>query len=215
MSSVRSIHSRGWRFFIPGGRCGAYAAKRRQAAAEKALRITVQTSSAALKEVERLRSENEMLEATAAERMFDLVETRQRVQSLEEERDHLRADADELMQRVREFQKSVDADSQSVLETSWDLVKQLREANHEAHRLRSQRRILARHLRKALRKGRAFDRLCDEIDVLFHFWWPLNVCWDAIVRGARRFRLWVERAILIPVFGRRSAADVQEALNHG
>ncbi len=222
MSSVRSIHSRGWRFFVPGGRCGAYAARRKQAEAEKALRITVQTSNAALKQVERLRSENEMLEATAAERMFDLVETRQKVQSLEEERDHLRADATQLMERLRQLQESVDADSQSVLEANWELTKQLRAANHEVIRQRERCWRLVSQLRPARRKLRALDRLVTEYDRLpFH-----RIAWEALFfvtqtafKGVTRlltppFRL-IQWAFLAPFFGRRGATEVQEALNHG
>jgi hypothetical protein len=222
MSSVRSIHSRGWRFFILGGRCGAYAAKRRQAAAEKALRLSVKTSSVALKEVERLRSANEMHEAIAAERMFDLIETRQKVQSLEEERDHLRADADELMQRVREFQQSVDADAQSVMESNWQLVKDLRAANHEVIRQRERCWRLVRLLRPARRKLRALDRALDAYDRLpFHHiaWQALCFVSQTAFKSASRLltpplRL-VQWAFLAPIFGRRGATEVQEALHHG
>lgn len=218
MSSVRSVHSRLWRFFTPGGRCGAWATRCKQAAAkkaavEKALKVSVSTSRSALQEVERLRSAKEMLEATASERMLDLVESRRTIQRLEEERDHLRADADELLQRVCELQKSMDADTQSVLDENWQLVRDLRASNHQILREQDKRQRLIAWIRAS----RSVKRL--SIKLLGFLRSAIVRPFKALTAGLACACRWSCRKLgwltLIPLFGRTGATEIQEALNHG
>lgn len=235
MSSTRSINPRIWRMFVPGGRCGAWAAKRKQAAAEKALRLSLTTSASALKEVERLRLQRRRLarhclefrdRIRLAEQIVDFLqsdrtECRVGLQSmtrwkrrLEEENEHLRADAVMLQERLRQYQRAVDADTESILDASFTLAKDLRCATAEIERLRGQRRILAAHLCAALRKARTWDRMVRFMESeLGSAWWPLNVWWHATVRFGQSAVRRIERISLASLFGRRGGDQAQEAFN--
>lgn len=235
MSSVRSVHPRIWRFFLPGGRCGAYAARRKQASVERALQASLSTSNRALNEVERLKRQRRRLarhclefrdRIRLAEQIVSFLQdgrngcrcellsmTRQKLH-LQEENEHLRADAIMLQDRLRQYQRAVAADTESILDASFTLAKDLRTATGEIQRLRGQRRILAGHLRKTARKARSWDRLsevmnCDSISL----WWPLNVWWRAAAAFCRAAVRKIERIAMIPLFGRRGARQVQEVLN--
>jgi chromosome segregation ATPase len=235
MSSTRSINPRIWRMFVPGGRCGAWAAKRKQAAAEKSLRLSLSTSARAMKEVERLRLQRRRLarhclefrdRIRLAEQIIEFIEdgandhlveiqglTRQ-TRHLQEENEHLRADAIMLQDRLRQYQRAVDADTESILDASFTLAKDLRCATAEIKRLRGQRRILAGHLRNTVRKARSWDHLVEFMDRDFvSFWWPLNVWGRAAANICREAGRQIDRISMIPIFGRRGARQVQEALN--
>lgn len=222
------------RFFVPGGRCGEYLRRRADARLQSALQLSIRTTDRSLKEVERLKAQRrrlarhcldfrdrlkvatsiiESIEMAANGSLVKLLETKREARHLQEENEHLRADASELIKRLRQLNKSIDADSESVREETWGLARDLRIANAEVVRLRGQRKILARHLRKSIKKARAFDGICQFIDTHFSFWWPLNVCWDALLRTGRKIARCCERALLTPLFGRRGAREVQGALD--
>lgn len=231
MSSVRSVHPRIWRFFLPGGRCGAYAARRKQASAERALQASLSTSNRALNEVERLKRQRRRLarhclefrdRIRLAEQIISMLQhdrseilsmTRQK-RHLQEENEHLRADAIMLQDRLRQYQRAVAADTESILDASFTLAKDLRCATTEINRLRGQRRILAGHLRKTARKARSWDHLVEFMDRdAMSFWFPLNVWGRAAAAFCRAAVRKIERIAMIPLFGRRGARQVQEALN--
>lgn len=204
MSSTRSVHPRLWRWFVPGGRCGASAARQKLKTAEKALKATVATTANALREVERLQSVNEILEAEKATQMFDLVELRLAHQGVKDENEHLRAESVDLMDRLKVLALSTDADTQSVLDANFGLQKDLRLADHEVLRLKAQRRILSTHLREALVAARRWS-------IRYHVY----VLASALGRAWAWIRAKAEWITLLPFFGRRGASDVQEVLNHG
>lgn len=231
------------RFFVPGGRCGEYLRRRADARLQSALQLSIRTTDRSLKEVERLKAQGRRLarrcldfrdrlkvaksiigsiEMGANGSLVELQATKREARHLQEENEHLRADASELMQRVREFQRSIDADSQSVLETNWQLVSDLRAANHEVIRQQERCRRLVRELRPARRRLRALDRLVAYYDGLpLHrlAWNELRFLARTASKGARRTLLPVLHLIqwifLAPIFGRRGATEVQEALHHG
>lgn len=196
---------------------------------------SVRTLDRALREVERLKRQRlvlarhvgvqrgqldlarriiDRMECTRASGISDRCDHAIAVLRQAEEIEHLRDEATSLSQQFIQYRASTAADTESVLDASWESAKQLRHAHYEIDRLRAQRRRLARHLHQY----RGTLRLWVEIErSTSSFWWPFNHALTGcapLVRGIKRaFKRVAGRLILTPLLGWRGAREMEAILD--
>jgi len=207
-----------------------------------ALNLSIRTSSRALREVDRLKRQRRILARHVAifrdrlglaERIIAALEAggnnqagtqnelRRVLQSRDEEIQHLRFEVAGLTDRLLSYRASVDRDTDSVLQESWEMAKRLRASNIDRERLLRQRRILSGHLRSELRASSSWKRMAIGLNR------KLRSSVSDLVRYETRrrqgssiqsafniSRKFIQRLFWALIVGWRGSAEVQEAL-HG
>lgn len=228
--SASSASRRRW--FVPAGRCGAFARRRADAKLVSALDASVRTSDRALREVERLKRQRQVLarhvavfrdRAELAARIIAalerdgntgveaMMELRRTIQRRDEEIGHLRFESAELMATVLRYKDSIGQDTDAILQDSWELAKRLQRTTRELERVRGHRRILAGHLRSAMRACRIWQHMAGYDPDLMA---DARRLWNGLQHGFNAARTFVQRLFWTPIVGWRGSAEIQEAL-HG
>jgi|GEM_PF-3104412 len=206
----------------------------------QALCSSVRTANRALREVERLKRQRRILarhvaifrdRLDLAQRIIAALEKggevalvwdlRGVIQSRDEEIAHLRTEVADISQRLLAYRASVDKDTDSVLQESWEMAKRLRASDIDRERLLRQRRILSGHLRSELRASSSWKRMAIGLNRKLRSSVSNLVRYETRRRQGSSIqsafnisRKFIQRLFWALIVGWRGSAEVQEAL-HG